>query len=191
MWPRFKFERHAILAGNVIMTRNILEAFTPEMLLIQKLEGVFLPETRKRRDEYHAHSRRLAHYTSAEAALKIIRSKRIWMRNTTCMADSREVEHGYMLVSFFSSEREKFVSALDNCAPGAAMEIISIFDKWWVTPHFRFSTYVASMAEHDDAEDFNGRLSMWRGFGGSPGRVALVFQIPVFPGCGGTLASYI
>jgi hypothetical protein len=30
---------------------------------------------------------RFVHYTSAEAALKIIRTKRFWMRNTNCMAD--------------------------------------------------------------------------------------------------------
>jgi Protein of unknown function (DUF2971) len=164
------------------VTPIILEAFSPEMQLGRKLEGIFLPETRKRRDEYYTRSRKMAHYTSAEAALKIIGTKRIWMRNTTCMADSREVEYGHeMLVSFFSRERERFVSALQSIAPGAAMEIFNLFDRWWATPQFRFSTYVSSMAEHDDSEDLNGRLSMWRGFGGTPGRVALVFQIPVFP----------
>ena len=164
------------------MAENMVTAFTPEMQLGRKLEGIFLPGTRKRRDEYYKHSRKLVHYTSAEAALKIIGTKRIWMRNTTCMADSREVEHGYaMLLSFFSRERERFVSALEVCAPGAAMEIFNLFDKWWATPHFRFSTYVSSMAEHDISEDLNGRLSMWRGFGGMSGKVALVFQIPIFP----------
>ncbi len=73
------------------------------------------------------------------------------------------------------------MSVLDRCAPGAAMEVLNLFDQWWANPHFRFSTYVSSMAEHDNSGDLNGRLSMWRGFGGTPGRVALVFQIPVFP----------
>jgi hypothetical protein len=44
---------------------------------------------------------RFAHYTSADAALKIIASKRLWMRNTTCMTDYREVDHGRdILVAF-------------------------------------------------------------------------------------------
>lgn len=164
------------------MAENMLAAFTPEMQLGRKLEGIFPPETRKRRDEYYKHSRKLIHYTSAEAALKIISTRRIWMRNTTCMGDSREVEQEHaMLLSFFSRESEKFVSALEMCAPGAAMEIFNPFDKWWATPHFRFSTYVSSMTEHDISEDLNGRLSMWRGFGGTSGRVALVFQVPIFP----------
>jgi hypothetical protein len=33
---------------------------------------------------------RFVHYSSAEAALKIIQTKRFWMRNTNCMADYRE-----------------------------------------------------------------------------------------------------
>jgi len=35
------------------------------------------------------------HYTSAEAALSIIGDKRVWIRNTTCMSDFREVEHRF------------------------------------------------------------------------------------------------
>ncbi len=164
------------------MIKNMLEAFSPETQLRWKLEGIFLPEIRKRRDEYYRSSRRLVHYTSAEAALKIIGTKRLWMRNTTCMAGTREVEHGHnMLASFFSRERERFVSALQSYAPGAVVEILNLFDKWWATPNFRFSTYISSMAEHDNNEDLNGRLSMWRGFGGTSGRVALVFQVPVLP----------
>jgi hypothetical protein len=38
---------------------------------------------------------KFVHYTTAEAALSIIRSKRLWMRNATCMADYSEVTHGY------------------------------------------------------------------------------------------------
>jgi hypothetical protein len=42
---------------------------------------------------------RFVHYTSAEAALKIIKSKRVWMRNTTCMSDYREVQYGYDILN--------------------------------------------------------------------------------------------
>ncbi len=75
--------------------------------LIFRLEGIFMPYARRQRDEAYkklARSEpasgndelRFVHYTSAEAALSIIRSKRIWMRNTTCMSDYREVKHGIM-----------------------------------------------------------------------------------------------
>jgi hypothetical protein len=38
---------------------------------------------------------RFVHYTTAEAALSIIRTKRFWLRNTNCMSDYREVQHGF------------------------------------------------------------------------------------------------
>ena len=54
-----------------------------------KLEGIFVPYARKRRDEFYARGGKFVHYTSADAAIKIIKDKRIWMRNTTCMSDYR------------------------------------------------------------------------------------------------------
>ena len=162
---------------------NFLDTLSlpPEMELTRKLEGIFMPEARKIRDAFYTNSRRFVHYTSAEAALKIIKTKRLWMRNTTCMADYKEVEHGFeMFRSFFSTEekRRAFTDALDICAPGAAMEAINLFNQWW--EQLRFNTYVSSIAEHENSEDTNGRLSMWRAFGGTSGRIALVFEVPFF-----------
>jgi len=34
---------------------------------------------------------RFVHYTTAEAALSIMRKKRFWLRNTNCMSDSRRI----------------------------------------------------------------------------------------------------
>ncbi len=87
---------------------NILDTLSPERELTRKLEGIFMPEARKIRDAFYANSRRFVHYTSADAALKIIKTKRLWMRNTTCMIDYREVEHGFeMFRSFFSNEEKR------------------------------------------------------------------------------------
>ena len=152
-----------------------------------KLEGIFMPQARKQRDGYRQQvtsgaipdSLRFVHYTSADAALKIIRSKRVWMRNTMCMSDYREVQHGFdMIAKFFADEPKKnqFIKALDVCAPGAAAEAISRFNNWW--SDIRRNTYIASISEHDTREDFHGRLSMWRAFGGETPRVAIVLNIP-------------
>jgi hypothetical protein len=169
--------------------QNATADLPPEIQLALRLESIFMPHARKQRDEHHAREAheggaRFVHYTSAEAALSIIKSKRLWMRNTTCMADFREVQHGYdILWRLFHDEqkREAFKAALDVCAPGAADEAIKIFDQWWQT--IRFSTFIASLSEHLDNEDFHGRLSMWRAFGnsGAP-RVAAVIRIPKFSG---------
>jgi hypothetical protein len=168
---------------------------SPEQIqMMLKLESIFMPHARKQRDEIYKKQTgfeggisrepiRFVHYTSAEAALRIITSKRIWMRNTTCMTDYREVQHGFEILRKFFSDKPKtdaFVAALDACVPGVAMEAITLFNQWW--ENIQFNTYVASISEHDPKEDLHGRLSMWRAFGGSTARVALVVKLPWFSG---------
>lgn len=155
-----------------------------------RLEGIFMPHTRIRRDEFYAgrdHAR-FVHYTSAEAALNVVTTKRMWLRNTTCMADYREVQHGFdMLNGFFAdtSLRAQFVTALDECFPNVGADAIALFNQWW--RDIQFNTFVGSVSEHDDSEDLHGRLSMWRAFGGNNGRVAIVLNIPWFTGATETL----
>ena len=80
-----------------------------------RLERILIPHARRQRETHYAdHSAtnnpiaRFVHYTSADAALKIIGSKRVWMRNTTCMADYREVQHGYEITAIlFQSGQER------------------------------------------------------------------------------------
>jgi len=101
------------------------------------------------------------------------------MRNTTCMADYREVEHGFeMLARFFAdnSRKKAFYGALDEIESNIAEEAVRLFDQWW--GNIRSDTYIASVSEHDDKEDTHGRLSMWRAFGGNTARVAIVLALP-------------
>jgi hypothetical protein len=159
---------------------------TPEQhQLFLRLESIFMPQAKRQRlqarfgDGATGQPTRFVHYTSAEAALAIIRTKRFWMRNATCMSDYREVQHGFAMLNGFFSDKGKydsFVAVLDACYPGVAQEAVNLFNKWW--RDIQFSTYIASLSEHDDKEDFNGRLSMWRAFGGNTARVAVVFRIP-------------
>jgi hypothetical protein len=162
-------------------------ATTPEQLeTLMRLEAIFMPHATKRRMEIYSDGTkdyaRFVHYTSAEAALSIIRSKRIWMRSTMCMSDYREVQHGYeLLLKVLSRDgnAKRFFAALDACVPGAAEESFKLFDQWW--NDIRFSTYITSISEHDDTEDAHGRLSMWRAFGGgNAARVGIVLKLPKF-----------
>ena len=145
-----------------------------------KLESIFLPHARKHRDDLYKSNEyvKFVHYTSAEAALNIIKSKRFWMRNTNCMADYKEVHHGYeILHKYFDSTKTKiFTDALDKCAAGAATEAITLFNQW--LGNIKYNTYITSISEHDDTEDLHGRLSMWRAFGGNTARVAIVLNVP-------------
>jgi hypothetical protein len=149
------------------------------------LEGVFLPHGRRRRDQIYGLGKssfaRFVHYTSAEAALKIINQKRLWMRNAACMTDYREVQHGFQILLGFFSNKEKaksFKDAINVIAQGAADDAINQFDQWWKLGVFQFKTHIASISEHDAEEDLHGRLSMWRAFGATAPRVALVFNVP-------------
>jgi hypothetical protein len=159
-----------------------------EFELERRLEGIFNPIARKQRDALYGDtpysSARFVHYTSAASALNIIRSKRLWMRNTTCMTDYREVSHGYdILFRFFSQEknRSSFVQSLEACAPGCAEEALQLFNQW--LPDIRLNTYITSVSEHDAKEDIHGRLSMWRAFGaGNIPRVAFVIKVPALSG---------
>jgi hypothetical protein len=101
------------------------------------------------------------------------------MRNTNCMSDFSEVQHGFdILNSFFSNraKKESFTEALDGCIPGVASEAITAFNNSW--EDIRLNSYIACLSEHQDSEDSNGRLSMWRAFGGTATRIGIVLKIP-------------
>ena len=165
----------------------------PADQLALKAEQVFLPHiVRRRLETLENRAMRggeqphllLAHYTSADAAVSIITNKRLWMRNTTCMADFSEVRHGFDIINgYFSEEKNwnRLRAALEAYGQGLADEAASIFRSLWNT--IQVSTYIASFSEHCLKEDRLGRLSMWRAFAAAPGKVAFIFKVPsVSPG---------
>ena len=151
-----------------------------------KLEKIFLPSASNKRFEFFQRPEenqnpfaRFVHYTTAEAALNIIKNKRIWMRNTTCMTDYREVCHGHdILKEVFSkaSLKDDFIQALELCHEGSAAEADKLFSQWLNS--IQTQTFITSISEHGDGEDFNGRLSMWRAFGRNVARVGIVLKVP-------------
>jgi len=155
-------------------------SLTPEQLRIfQVVEDVFFNQAARRRDDLYAKGRKLVHYTAAENALNIIKTRSLWMRETRCMTDFSEVTGGHqLLLQYMNAEgkREKFIAALDKCFEGAGREVLKRFDDWWI--HIQTSTYISCFSEHiEPIEDKRGRLSMWRAFGQRAG-VAMVFQLP-------------
>lgn len=164
---------------------------TPELIKrLLRLERAFMPYAqRQRRKAYLTQTgaepapssvARFAHYTSATAAMSIISEKRIWMRNTNCMSDVSEIQHGFtILKEFFSGnniDKTRFFDALDNCSRGVATEAVNLFDGWFRDTSL--NTYISSISEHMPSEDSHGRLSMWRAFGGNTARVAFVLKVP-------------
>lgn len=175
-----------------------------QIQLAIRLQKIFMPHAFRQRDAFYRSQTgagaetsrkpiRFAHYTSAEAALSIIRSKRFWMRNTTCMSDYREVTHGFEILQRFfhdPDKRHQFTSALDECAPSVAAEALNRFDPWSnrTSPtSIQLNTYIVSVSEHDAKEDLHGRLSMWRSFKSNGARVAIVFSVPWYTGAADAL----
>jgi hypothetical protein len=144
-----------------------------------RLMAVLKPYTMAKYQNIMQSNKRMVHYTSAENLVNIIKSKQLWLRSTTCMADYREVEHGYGLIFQFFQEQNcnrRFVAALNACYPGIAQETLQLFDDWWKT--LRFNTYIASISEHENEEDTHGRLSMWRAFRRGTARAVVVMNLP-------------
>lgn len=118
---------------------------------------------------------RFAHYSSAEAAMKMLSSNEVWMRKASAMNDFREIQYGRdLLLGAYKSEAGKQLrSALDTIFPGITGEIEELFNGWY--PYFEADTYLTCISEHDPSEDRLGRLSMWRAYGGATG-VAVVLK---------------
>ena len=145
----------------------------------RRLVGVFMPDAVRKLADVRAAGKRFAHYSTAENIFKIISSQTVWMRNTRCMSDYSEIEHGYaMLHQFFSKSvlKDAFYRAVNAISPNLAEEAIALFDQWW--QDIRFNTFVCSISEHEDSEDGHGRLSMWRAFGRSASRAAIILRLP-------------
>lgn len=160
---------------------------TPDQLRIMQL---FFPHTAATYMRVVQSKTRFVQYTRAESALMMLRSKSVWLRKAQWMNDYREIDHGWELIlaTYRDSDAGKrFRAALDAAFPGITKEITGNFDPW--VHEYLLNTFVACVSEHDDAEDVNGRLSMWRAYGGTSG-VALVLKPDPFLGSTAALGAY-
>jgi len=142
----------------------------------KKIIELFSPHYLERQQYINANNIKFVQYTSAEAAMSIIKNKEVWLRNCLCMNDFSEVEHGLdCLINAFSrgEQSSPFQTTLESIFPGIIKEFADIFDSW--IPTFKSSTFIACVSEHPPEEDQYGRLSMWRAYGGNRG-VALVLN---------------
>lgn len=163
------------------------EILTPEQWeQAKRIASIFMPYAMAKVAERYPDSTaraKFAHYTSAEAALKIIESKHLWLRNPMCMSDYREMTHGYDALrgAFLENEKKGVLelgSVLEAIAPQKLPEVINAFDRLW--PEMQAKTFVASLSEHDESREAElGRLSMWRAYGQGAARVAIVVSVPL------------
>ena len=146
----------------------------------EEIAALFVPELEARRQAL-ATGGRLVHYTTAEAAYKIIQGREVWLRNASMMNDFSEIQHGIdcLVAAWHSDAGVHLKELLNRLKQGLCDEIASLFDSH--TPALRLNIYIISLSEHDDDEDKLGRLSMWRAYGKRAG-VALVLNNSAFVG---------
>ena len=119
----------------------------------------------------------VAHYTSAENAIRIISGKEFWLRNVRCMNHYSEVQHGVsQILSVFHAEeskrRDRLLALCDRVVPGAAAAAIESFDSW--KGELPAGAFIGCLSDHDPKDQL-GRLSMWRAYASGAG-VAIVMN---------------
>jgi len=66
------------------------EGLPPSVILNMKLESIFMPHARAQRDDFYGKSKRFVHYTSADNALKIIRTRAFDEKVESLIVDSHD-----------------------------------------------------------------------------------------------------
>lgn len=156
------------------MTSGLLPGLDANELALMQL---FHPHAVQKMMGAAAGALRFVHYTTADTAIKIIRNEEVWMRKSTCMNDFNEIEHGFnCLQRGYRENKERFSALFDQKHEGFSQKLEERFNSW--LPSFRNSTYVSCISEHDPSEDFIGRLSMWRAYGGPTGVAIVVSSSP-------------
>lgn len=120
-----------------------------------------------------------AHYTTAETALKIIRSGQIWLRAATTMNDASEVRHGLECLGkvWNGAAGAAFKASVDGVQAGASAALEKLLVE--SLNRFTLETHLACFSEFDPYDQY-GRLSMWRAYGGSSGVAILLKPAPFF-----------
>lgn len=114
----------------------------------------------------------LGHYTSLESAHSILCSKTIWLSNPLFMNDIQELRLGinmsteYILSNIFECFDTSTARIVERCY---VKNLQSFQDEQMI------DIYVLCFCEHNQ-DDYDGVLSMWRGYGGYGGGVALVIN---------------
>ena len=141
----------------------------------QRLINIFHPYAMNEVRKSKENNTRFVHYTTAEAAMNILKTQSVWMRNISCMNDYMEVRQGLRCLSeaYSGQAGEQIGVALNGIFAYLDVKTKDLFNRW--APNFESATYIACLSEHLDAEDAHGRLSMWRAYSESTG-VALVLN---------------
>ncbi|WP_169194858.1 DUF2971 domain-containing protein [Devosia sp. MC1541] len=146
------------------------------MVDIDALQRIFAFQAVDRRQKAITSGVQFVHYTSAEAALQILRNESVWLRKSAVMNDFSEIEYGNRLLvaAWHSDAGTKLKNILDRDFDGSAAWVAADLDA--AVRKMRLDTYMVCISEHRKFENGLGRLSMWRAYG----NVAIVVQPTAF-----------
>ncbi|MER9530170.1 DUF2971 domain-containing protein [Mesorhizobium sp. M0309] len=138
-------------------------------------QPLFLGAAARRYDDISTTKRfSLVHYTSAAVLLEIVEREVVWMRNARCMNDFQEINYALDAIrQFFSTTKSSsnFRDACERCHEGSYTELDNLLTGH--LPSFQNGAFITCLSEHDNKTEANGRLSMWRGYGGKDVAVAI------------------
>ena len=125
---------------------------------------VFAPTAHARLMRAATAGQRFVHYTAAASAMSMIRNRELWLRNTQCMNDFSEVQHGLALLerAYRSSAGHRLIGFFEAIFPGFRDEVAGRLAA--LSESIGYESFIACVSEHDAAEAGVGRLSMWRAY---------------------------
>mgnify|MGYP003393212258 CR=1 FL=1 len=126
-------------------------------------------------DEQFYHKKPLlAHYTTLSVLEKILDTDEIWFSNPLCMNDYEEVKFGISEGMRLIDHNEEIEAVLGEQRAARFRHFVDHYYNDYDNNHV-INTYVFCTSEHQ-RDDYNGMLSMWRGYGANGGGVAIVFD---------------
>ena len=146
-------------------------------MLDSDVENVFrkLFDDVQKKDQFDQLRPLLAHYTAIQSVERIIENSELWFGSPLFMNDHEEVRFGLLEGERLLKSSPEIVKACGS--PERAARFFSEFDgfsRHYVGNHLG-DTYVFCLSRHGP-QDNDGRLSMWRGYGGNGNGAAIVFD---------------
>lgn len=152
------------------------------MLTANDVHQLFEPLWEKRGEEAsRPETGLLAHYTSIATLESMLRNREFWLSNPLFMNDHEELAFGINLANqeFRAHEGIRLACRTDERyeklrhAFEQKLSHLSAFDA--------FDTYVMCFSLHSKDDDQDGKLSMWRGYGGDGNGAAIIFNVAALP----------
>lgn len=117
----------------------------------------------------------LAHYTSLATVEKIISQEEIWFSHPLLMNDHEEVNFAIQAGSDAIEQNDAIRAVLTEARRfQILLDGFNEARRRYYQQHL-FDTYVFCLSQHEP-NDLDGRLSMWRGYGGNGTGAAIVFD---------------